>query len=383
MSQSRTVRLTPSILATSALLAWGIVPGAASGVPGRVRDALRNDLLSRADYERVERGYYEKLTGAAAAPRRPDAAVNANAALPGHGEPVKVGHGRLTVEVADVREFVLRPNLVYDPGRRIPWSTNSWGMRDRAYAEAKPPGTVRVALVGDSIGAGWGVDDHAGFEPRLEKTWDGRSRAAGGPAVEVLNFSVPGHGPGQRWTQFSTEGWRFAPDSVVFEATLADAGWDERRLRAALARGLGFDAPVYQSVLEHAKVPRGLDAEAYKARLKPLRMELLAGVYRQAVAECRSRGVPVFWALIPRVGKPLDQDERRELTDLAREAGFDALVDASGAFDGTDPRELAVGPSDYHPNAEGHRRIAAALDAALSHRVVPSRPEPRAGAITR
>jgi hypothetical protein len=179
---------------------------------------------------------------------------------------------------------------------------------------------------------------------------------------------VPGHGPGQRWCHFEKVGWAFAPDLVIFEATPADTGWDERRLRSLLARGIGFDAPVYRAVLASAGVKPGLDASAYKGILRPLRWELLAGVFRAAAADCRSRGVPIVLALIPRVGKPVDLGERRKLLTLARDAGFTAVVDACDVYEGADPRDLAIGPNDFHPNAEGHARIAHALETALAER---------------
>ncbi len=115
-----------------------------------------------------------------------------------------------------------------------------------------------------------------------------RLRAAGGPAVEVLNFAVPGHGPGQRWSHFETVGWKFQPDAVVFESTPADLGWDERRLRVLLPRGVGFDAPVYRPTLDAAHATPGLDSAQYKARLKPMRRALLENVYRVAAADCRA-----------------------------------------------------------------------------------------------
>jgi hypothetical protein len=375
------ITVTPSLLATSALLAWGLLPaGPASGTPlttatalpiaWRVREALRNDLPSRADYERMERGYYEQLLDAGRRPAALSVSAAASAhpggALPGHAEPFRVEHGRTTLSVDDVREYVLRPGMTSDPGRRIPWSTNARGMRDREYPEAKPPGTFRVGLAGDSIATGWGVADDEGFEPQLEQAWDARSRAAGGPAVEVLNFSVPGHGPGQRWSHFERLGWAFEPDLVIFEATPADVGWDERRLRTLLARGVGFDAPVYRDTLAAAGVKPGLDPEGYKRALRPLRWALLEGVYKAAAADCRERGVPAVWVLIPRVGKPIDPDDRRGLLELARRAGFVAVIDATDAYDGADPNDLAVGPDDYHPNREGHARIAHKLDEALS-----------------
>ncbi len=358
---TRTNSLIEPFVVTLALLAWALVPARmASGTPLQVRETLRNDLPSRAEYERMERGYYEQILDTS---RRLDAPV---AALPGHAESVRVEHGRLTLEVNDVREFVLRPNLVLDPGRGIPWSTNSHAMRDREYPLAKPANTFRIALVGDSIATGWGVRDGEGFEPRLETTFNERSRNAGGPAVEILNFAVPGHGPGQRWCHFDQVGWAFSPDLVIYEATTADPGWDERRLRVLLARGIGF-VPIYQQELSWAGIGPGLAASEYKTRLRPLRWALLGGVYRAAASACKARGVPVIWVLIPRVGKPMDPVEREQLVSLARESGFSSIIDASDAYDGADQSTLAVAPNDFHPNAEGHARIARRLDDALSY----------------
>ncbi|MFO0954411.1 MAG: hypothetical protein U0835_25275 [Isosphaeraceae bacterium] len=72
------------------------------------------------------------------------------------------------------------------------------------------------------------------------------------------------------------------------------------------------------------------------------------------------------WVLIPRVGRPIDPEEKAGLLRAARGAGFDAVVDASDVYDGADPKDLAISPSDFHPNAEGHSRIARALDDALA-----------------
>jgi hypothetical protein len=212
------------------------------------------------------------------------------------------------------------------------------------------------------------VEDGQGFEPTWERVLDGRSRASGGPAVEVLNFAVPGHGPGARWEHFTRLGWPTGPDLVVYEATEADAGWDERRLRGLLPRGVGWDSPMYRDALAAAGVRPGGTPDSYKRDLRPVRGEILAGVYRAAAADCRARGVPCVWVLVPRVGRAPEPDERAWLTGLARAAGFSEVVDLSGAYDGLDPGALAVGPDDYHPNAEGHARLARRLDEALGRR---------------
>jgi hypothetical protein len=259
---------------------------------------------------------------------------------------------------------VLKPNLTFDhEGAR--WSTNSLGMRDREYATEKPPDTFRIAFVGDSIGSGWGVNDGEAFESILERRLDERSRKAGGPAVEILNFAVPGHGPGQRWDHFTRVGWGTGPDLVIFESTLADAGWDERRLRGLLPRGIGWDTPLYREALAASGARPGGTSEDYKRVLRPYREMFFKGVYRAVVADCRARGVACFLILVPRVGKAADPAEREQMVATALDAGFAAVVDLTDTYEGIDPATLAIGPDDFHPNADGHARLARRLEAAL------------------
>jgi lysophospholipase L1-like esterase len=357
---------TVQFVATAAILAWGLAPGRlASGMPGRLRETLRNDQLSQADYEKMERGYYEQLLdvgrklGAPASDElgSADRGRSKAKAVPFEGGPLALG-------VDDLREFVLKPNLSVDHAG-AKWTTNAQGMRDRAYESSKPPNTFRIAFVGDSIGAGWGIGDGQAFESVLERQLDGQSKAAGGPSVEILNFAVPGHGPGQRWEHFRRVGWATEPDLVLFESTQADSGWDERRLRGLLPRGIGWDSPMYRDVLKRARARPGGTAETYKPVLRPFREEFAAGVFRTAAADCRARGVPIVLVMVPRVGKTADPDEVQRLIAIAREAGFSAVVDLSDTYDGIEPSTLAVGPNDYHPNVKGHAMLAQRLNAAL------------------
>ena len=357
---------TVQIMATAAILAWGLMPGRlASGMPGRLRETMRNDQLSQADYEKMERGYYEQLLDAGRKLGAPTA-VDSDLAQRG-GAAVKAvpfEGGPLALGVADLREFVLKPNLSVDHAG-AKWTTNALGMRDRAYESSKPPHTLRIAFVGDSIGAGWGVGDGQAFEAVLEQRLDAESRAAGGPAVEILNFAVPGHGPGQRWEHFSRVGWASEPDLILFESTEADLGWDERRLRGLLPRGIGWDSPMYRDVLKRANVRPGGTPESYKPVLRPHREEFAAGVFQAAAADCRDRGVPIALVLVPRVGKAAAPDEFQRLIAMARDARFSAIVDLSDTYKGIEPSALAVGPNDYHPNARGHAMLAQRLNAAL------------------
>jgi lysophospholipase L1-like esterase len=353
-------------LAALAILAGGLIPDRLAGAgPARLRASLTSGLFNRIDASRLERGYYEQVLDSG---QRLDD-LGDLPALRGHrraggtfGAPVDAAP--LVVRVDDLREVALKPSASVERSG-VRWSTNAQGMRDREYTTEKPAGTFRVALVGDSIAAGWGVDVDRRFEAILERAWDDRSRRPGGPAVEVLDCAVPGHAPGQRWHHFQHVGWPMRPDLVICEATEADIGWDERRLRYVLARGLGFDSPLYREVLDAAGVAPGCSPDQYKHALHPYRRELLAGAYRAMAADAAAHGVPVIWVLIPRVGQPADPAHRRALIATARAAGFAEVVDVSDAYDGLDPARLAVEPDDFHPNAAGHARLARRLDEAL------------------
>jgi hypothetical protein len=359
--------MSRQLVATLAILVCGLVPDRLSGDgPSRLRDSLKSHLLNRGDLERIERGYYEQLIDAG---RRLDDLADVPGPRTGrrHGGTwlVPVDDAPLVTRVDDLREVVLKP--AHAALRRgVHWRTNPQGMRDRAYALDKPPRTFRIALVGDSIAAGSGVDEERRFESILEHVWDTRARSASGVAVEIINCAVPGHSPGQRWSHFRQVGWQMNPDLVICESTAADIGWDERRLRYLLARGFGWDSPVYKRAIERAGVKPNASPDDYKRDLRPRHWDILASVYQTMAADCRAKGVPVIWVLIPRVGRFGDAAAQQTLKKTAQDAGFSQVVDVTDAYNDADPARLAVDADDFHPNALGHRRLARRIDSTLS-----------------
>ena len=153
---------------------------------------------------------------------------------------------------------------------------------------------------------------------------------------------------------------------MIYEGTAADIGWDERRLRFLLAHGLGWNCPIYQPVLKKAGVEPNESPDHYKRALRPIHREILAGVYRAMATDCRERGIPIFWVLIPRVGRKSDAENQRGLLQTAGAAGFSHVIDVTNAYDGVDPAGLAVESDDFHPNASGHALLARQLDISLS-----------------
>jgi hypothetical protein len=98
---------------------------------------------------------------------------------------------------------------------RMEVAIDSLGLRDAEVSRAKPPGTYRILGLGDSFAFGHGVAADSCFLSVAERRLDERSRAAGGPRVEVLNSGVGKWSTTQEYLYLLREGFSFQPDVVV------------------------------------------------------------------------------------------------------------------------------------------------------------------------
>ena len=350
------------LVAVSLLLViFSIVPEAF--LPARavlLRDVLKRQGLNRADYESNERGYYQSLLESNrhfgnldGAQANPGAARQKISATRGGA----FDQSPLVMPVADIREFVLRPGQ-QTTAQGARWFTNALGLCDSEYPEEKSAKTIRIAMLGDSIACGWGVNPPERFEELWEKRLN--QQAAGtGQSVEVWNFAVPGH------AQFETLGAATSFDLVVYEATTSDPGWDARRLAHLLARGVGQDDPIFAEVLKSSGVQPSASPDENTRSLLSFSWTILQSVYESIVRDCHSRGLPVAYVLIPRVGMNLSRAETLALLARAGSAGFDIVLDLTRTYDGHAAEELAIAPRDYHPNKLGHALLAEGLSKGL------------------
>jgi lysophospholipase L1-like esterase len=113
-----------------------------------------------------------------------------------------------------------RPN-----GQWAELTMNRWGFRDRDYeTPAKPPGTYRIAFVGDSVALGLRTAAEDIFVRRFE---EGANGLGLGHAVQALNFSVDGYNTVQVHEMLRTKVLAFAPDKVVYVLCLNDFDFED------------------------------------------------------------------------------------------------------------------------------------------------------------
>jgi lysophospholipase L1-like esterase len=245
-------------------------------------------------------------------------------------------------------------------GRRVRFQTNSAGFRGPEWSREKPPGTVRIVGIGDSVMMGWGVEESECYLSRLiaELNRDhDRDRAGadggGGGGAEVryegINLAVGGYNTVQEVATLRTVGLAFQPDIVILGLVTNDASGIIYRGAPAspltLSRSFLRDALVLHEGAGWPPAHGGW--EEFRAALEEL------------AAMQRAQGFRVVAV------SDLSTDQTGRMLGLASQLGFET-VDLAPVLKQR-VRERGLKPSalqlekDPHPSPLAHELIAAEL----------------------
>lgn len=307
-------------------------------------------VLTEKDEARGQgRGYYESLTSADQGGSQFYETVN-----PGRGP----RYAQPTRDVPGVHFGELIPNHTFEHhGWRF--ATNRWGMRDRDYEQARPPGTLRLALLGSSHVMGYGLPEPEMFEPAIERRLNSEHRDHG--RFEVLNFSIGGLSPiGQLW-RLQDRVVQFQPDIIILVGHLNDFEWTNRDVARIVRKRLPLPSGFPMHVLTETRVESGTPEPFAIERLRRAEETILLFCYREIARLSRaSDALPVYVLLPLPTEIPLNARETARLLSLARDAGF-VVLDLSKVYSGHDPKQLIQNDEGRHLNKEGSALIAAEL----------------------
>ena len=118
------------------------------------------------------------------------------------------------------RGYALRPHMQgwYRREGQSYVRINSEGLRDGEHTRAKPPHTLRIAILGDSYAEALQVEQESAFWSILEGRLKDCPRVEG-KRVEVINFGVSGYGTAQELITLRTRVWDYSPDVVLLAVT--------------------------------------------------------------------------------------------------------------------------------------------------------------------
>jgi D-alanyl-lipoteichoic acid acyltransferase DltB (MBOAT superfamily) len=331
-----------------------LLPRDARGVMANVREGQ----LNKSDLDQLQRGYYEKMmrvnkfngelwrlyAGKPTAPR------------------IGFREAGIVASVDDPRLEVVQPNLNLEFIEKH-LSTNSWGMRDRPYELAKPAGTWRMALFGQSYVFGSGVADGETFETIVEDRLNAE-RSADAPRYEILNMSVPAS---SQFAHLETlkRGLveRFSPDVVMLVGHRSELRQVADYLRDVERLGLQSPVPEADRLLRASGITASMSRDTAQRRILPVRDSILRALYVELAREIRRIGAIPVYAAIP---TPLERQEESvdHLIAIASSAGF-VTIDLSDVYRGHNEHDLVLNEYDRHPNAAGNQVIADELYRAL------------------
>ena len=249
------------------------------------------------------------------------------------------------------------------------FDTNAKGLRDREFSYEKPPGKLRILMLGDSFTVGWGAKFDETFPKRIERIYADR-----GIEADVINTGVGNYNTIQEVEYYLTEGYKYNPDIVVLNFTFNDAepvpvshppptilrmcyscifvtGTVDSVLREIFVKKDWAD--YYLGLYGDDGQAKGwLDAKAYIAKL---------------AAFTKAHGTKLLIANLPEL-HDVQHYSLQKIADLVHEAADQngvPFVDLLPYVQGVPSPELWVTRPDPHPNGLAHKLFAQGIFEAL------------------
>jgi lysophospholipase L1-like esterase len=256
---------------------------------------------------------------------------------------------------------------------------NSRGLRSPEIDLAKPAGTKRILMLGDSLTFGWGVGQDETFSVLMERALN---KTTFGP-VQVINSGVGNYNTAMETEYFFRSGIAYDPDIVVLNYFINDAeptpiyhdvGWIARHFYAYAVLGGAWDGA-------KREVLGGQDWREYYSGLyadgRPGWQAAQASIRRLA-EYCHAHGIRLILADLPELHQlknyPFTAVDDK-LAKIAAAEGFE-FFNLRPALENEPPDSLWVTAPDPHPNAHAHALIAAALTDYLQKPVTPTEHAP-------
>jgi hypothetical protein len=298
-------------------------------------------------------GYYENLIDA-----RDDAAAEQTLIT-------RLLHGKLPWSLTanehhiyqddDFLLWKAKPNLNFLDLREGPTETNSFGFFDTEHPLRKPVGVRRIAVLGDSITRGWGVNPDKRFETVLERRLN---RELGEP-LEMLNFAVPGYRLTQIYDVALENVPQFHPDVylVVMTDLCMTPRWDAQ-IVALVQKDRDVKYDFLRKIVKESGLQKG-DSEALGDwKLAPYRISATHEMLLRLKTHAEKDGAQFMVALVPAVEDSYTIKSHFYGVSESLEGLGIPVINALDSFEETDVENERTNWYDPHPNDIGHRLIA-------------------------
>ena len=251
----------------------------------------------------------------------------------------------------------------------VPVTINSVGWRDKEYTLEKPPNTVRIMMLGDSVTFGWGALPEGVTSFVLESLLN---KTEGSRQYEVLNTGIGNTNTAMQTAYFLHEGFRYQPDIVVLNYFINDAEPTPSRRKSFLVEH--SYAAVFLAgrldVFMRSYFERG-DWQTYYTNLYEVSQpgwKKAQQALQRLVKFCDEHNMKLMIVNYPELHQ-LVSYPFQGVTDLIAEQAIKyniPYLDLLPVVADEKPTSLWVSSSDAHPNGKAGTLFAARLKRALS-----------------
>ncbi len=298
-----------------------------------------------------------------------------------------------------IHRFSTNPVMGYElvPGS-VSFEDNAWyrinkdGIRDRDYSRTKPNGTFRIAVLGDSVTFGLGLELEDTWPKQLERELQNTN-----PQVEAINFGVMGYNTPQEAERIQDKVLAYSPDLILIGYSLNDIGIFSRERRVLstykgydtfLTTGVGFidgflrrlktylliKNRLYLKKTNADKLPpqyskdgnkflkRGYERYFFDAYQEAENGASLNAAFAKIRALTQPR-IPVLFVIYPELTE-MDHYLFTEIHEIVKKLCLDhgfLVLDPLTEMLAHKARDLRISAANVHPNALGNKLFAQAI----------------------
>ncbi|MEK7254786.1 MAG: SGNH/GDSL hydrolase family protein [Bacteroidota bacterium] len=256
--------------------------------------------------------------------------------------------------------YELKPNLNAS-FKLNPLHTNSRGLRDKEYALKKPPGTYRIAVIGDSFVFGDGVEIEETFHSIAEEKLNMLSDSIN---FEFLNFGLGGYDLLNYLGVIENKALAYKPDLILIGfCGNNDDDLPEARQYSERFSGYKFEKyswfirhfQVLRTVGNHISIRRRLENEA-KNKKHEAKQEHMRQFFAEYACLRDMHQVPMMVYYLSMADAA--ESKAKYVAELCQNNGFHFLDSSPEVNKIKDISQYWFHRSDHHPNADMHALYA-------------------------
>jgi hypothetical protein len=245
----------------------------------------------------------------------------------------------------------------------IVYRINNEGFRDTDFTPAKPPGTYRIALMGDSFAFGQGARQDQIFAALLEPVLSRRT----GCNVEIYNFGIPAYQTINEAAMFQYKALDYHPDMVIvwyflndlniknFEPVPKHANTNDFFPLAVGGSSLARLVEIRLATIMNTETFIRYNLVSYATNVEKWN-QVVQSFHTISQLSSQNHIMPVLF-VHPMMYQLNDDYPFKPIHSQVLAAGTDNgfhSYDLLDAFKGQRAESLTVSPTDSHPNEAGH-----------------------------